>query len=106
MASADGACRTCGGTGIISFGTNPQSQVYLECKDCKETGFNKKTEKFKISNKSIHEIWEMTIDEEIRYFSKVDNAITKQLVIAQNLLLGHLQIGEKTSNLSGGEKSE
>ena len=45
----------------------------------------------------------MTIDEGIDYFTDVDDIIAKQLIVAQNLLLGHLQIGEKTSDLSGGE---
>jgi excinuclease UvrABC ATPase subunit len=45
----------------------------------------------------------MTIDEGIEFFDGIETNISKKLVIAQNLLLGHLQIGEKTSDLSGGE---
>ena len=103
MASADGVCRTCDGTGIITFGSDSQSQVCLECKDCRGTGFDRRLEKFKINNDSIQDIWKMTIDEGIEFFTDVDGVIAKQLIAAQNLLLGHLQIGEKISDLSGGE---
>ncbi len=103
MTSAKGVCHTCLGTGIITFGSDSQSQVYLECRNCRGTGFNRKLEKYKINDKSIQDIWKMTIDEGIEFFKDVDTTIMSRLEVAQNLLLGHLQIGEKTANLSGGE---
>ena len=103
IASADGCCRTCGGTGLITFGSDSQSQISLECKDCRGTGFDRRLEKYEINGNSIQDIWKMTIDEGIEFFDGIETNISKKLVIAQNLLLGHLQIGEKTSDLSGGE---
>lgn len=103
MSSADGACRTCGGTGFITYGSELQSQIVLKCKDCRGTSFDKKLQSYQIKGKSIIDIWEMTIDEAIDYFEDVEVTVGEILKIAQKLLLGHLQIGERISSLSGGE---
>lgn len=103
IASGEGACRTCSGTGQIIYGSQSQSQVIMQCKDCRGTGFDRKLSKFIKYEKNIQDVWHMTIDEAIEYFSKWDNKIVDKLVSAQRLLLGHLEIGEKTSELSGGE---
>ncbi len=103
MASGEGSCKTCGGTGQIVYGSELQSQIVLECKDCRGTGFDKKLHKFKWHGKCIQDVWKMTIDEAIDYFEAIDKKITDKLRLAQNLLLGHLELGEKTSKLSGGE---
>lgn len=103
MANADGVCHTCDGTGLITFGSDSQSQVYLECKDCRGTGFDRKLQKYKINERNIQDIWKMTIDEGIEFFDGLDDVIKNQLIVARELMLGHLQIGKKTSDLSGGE---
>ncbi len=103
MASGDGACKTCGGTGQIVYGSQSQSQIVLECKDCKGTGFDKRLMKFKWNGLSIQDVWKMTIDEAIDYFDVIDDKVSKKLRSAQGLMLGHLELGEKTSDLSGGE---
>ena len=103
MTSGDGACKTCSGSGQIVYGSQSQSQIILECKDCKETGFDKKLSKFKLNELSIQDIWKMTIDDAIEYFEGIDDKVLSKLRLAQSLMLGHLEIGEKTSKLSGGE---
>ena len=45
----------------------------------------------------------MTIDESIIFFKDIDKKIVEKLLRAQQLMLGYLEIGEKTSELSGGE---
>lgn len=103
MTSGDGACKTCSGSGQIVYGSQSQSQIILECKDCKGTGFDKKLSKFKLNELSIQDIWKMTIDDAIEYFEGIDDKVLSKLRLAQSLMLGHLEIGEKTSKLSGGE---
>lgn len=103
MSTSKGMCPRCSGTGVITYGSEYQSQIILPCKDCCGTGFDKKLQKYKINGKSIQDIWLMTIDEAILFFETIDNKIFSILKLAQNLILGHLQIGEKTSSLSGGE---
>lgn len=103
LSGAEGMCPTCSGTGILIFGSDAQSQIVLNCKDCKGTGFSNKLSKYVINGKSIQDIWQMTVEEGISFFRFANKRICRTLETAQKLLLGHLQIGEKTQNLSGGE---
>ena len=103
MSSSKGACRICGGSGEILYGSKLQSQIALKCKNCKGTGFDKKLQSYKVKGKSIIDAWEMTIDEAVEFFGDVEKNVCETLKMAQKLLLGHLQIGEKLSSLSGGE---
>ena len=103
LSTAEGMCPACSGTGIITYGSDSQSQIALTCKECKGTGFDKKLLKYPLEGKTMQDIWLMTIDEGVDYFRGVDSKIYSILEAAQGLLLGHLQIGEKTAYLSGGE---
>lgn len=103
LSTAEGMCPKCAGTGIITYGSESQSQITLSCKDCCGTGFDKKLQKYKYDDKTIQDIWLMTIDDAVEFFDGIDAKVFAILKSAQNLLLGHLQIGEKTSHLSGGE---
>lgn len=98
-----GVCKTCGGTGFITYGSDSQSQVVLSCKDCSGTGFDKKLRKYTIQKKSILDVWNMTIDEGVEFFKSLDKSTVETLKKAQSLRLGHIKIGEKLSSLSGGE---
>lgn len=103
LSCAEGMCTTCAGTGILVFGSESQSQITLKCEDCKGTGFSNKLSKYTIDGKSIHDIWQMAVEEGATFFRPIDERICTTLEAAKKLLLGYLQIGEKTQNLSGGE---
>ena len=87
----------------MEYGSGYYSKIRLICKDCGGTGFNKRLNKYKLYNKSLFDIWNMTIDEAILYFSEADIKIMNSLGEAASLLLGHLKIGQPISTLSGGE---
>lgn len=99
----DGCCNKCGGSGYVEYGSKTETQVHIECKECKGTGFNPILKDFKISGKSIFDIWNMTVDEALEYFLPMDKKISSILLAAKNVKLGHLKIGQATSSLSGGE---
>lgn len=99
----EGVCEICMGTGYIEFSNGYDSKVQLVCKDCGGTGFNKKLQKYKLQDKNIFDVWNMTIDEAILYFNDIDVKIAVSLREASSLLLGHLKIGQPISTLSGGE---
>lgn len=103
MACGKGCCPKCSGTGRLVYGNETQSQIVLECKDCRGTGYDIKLEKYKLKDKSILDISKMTVEEATEYFKSIDSAIYKTLLECNELLLGHLMLGEKTTNLSGGE---
>ena len=100
---AEGACPVCGGTGKLIYGADSDDKICVECKDCKGTGFNKNLAKYRIQDKNLFDIWCMTIDEAIEYYSNQSEKILKTLQNAHVILLGHLQLGQLTSTLSGGE---
>lgn len=99
----DGCCPICSGAGFIEYGSDKDNIIKLECQECYGTGFNKDIFKYKINNKSILDIWKLTIDEAITYFKEFNKKITDKLTEASSIMLGHLQIGQPTSTLSGGE---
>ena len=98
-----GACPSCFGAGNIVYGTDYQIQIKIECRECDGTGFNKILKKYKIDNKSIFDIWFMTIDEASDYYQANNKKLANVLKEASEILLGHLLIGQPTSTLSGGE---
>lgn len=100
---SEGCCPTCLGAGFIEYGSEKTSVLRLECADCLGTGFNKDLVKHKINGKSIFEIWKMTIDEATDFFKDINPKISSALADASSILLGHLNIGQPTSTLSGGE---
>ncbi|SCW50549.1 ABC transporter [Lachnospiraceae bacterium C10] len=99
----DGACPECGGSGFKEFGTDKDLKTRIECQECEGTGFNKILKKYRIGDKNIFDIWKMTIHDGIEYFEKYEKSVAKELVQADEMLLGHLKIGQPTSSLSGGE---
>lgn len=99
----EGVCEICMGAGYIEYVSGYDSKIQLVCKDCGGTGFNKKLQKYKLQNKNIFNIWNMTIDEAIPYFNEIDSKIATSLIEASSILLGHLKIGQSISTLSGGE---
>lgn len=99
----EGMCPVCMGAGYIEYGNEYGSKIQLLCKDCAGTGFNKILQKYRVNGKSMFDIWNMTIDEAIEYFTGMDTKIIRHLEEASSLLLGYLRIGQPISTLSGGE---
>lgn len=99
----DGMCPVCLGAGYIEYGGDYHQSMRVECRECEGTGFNKNLKKYKIKGKSIFDVWKMTLDEAIDFFEDIDKSITKVCITASEIMLGHLQIGQATATLSGGE---
>lgn len=100
-----GACPICNGSGVIEYGYNSRTRISLKCEECEGTGFNRMIKKYSINNTNIFDIWNMTLNEGEEFFSNIDISISKTLHYANELLLGHLKIGQATSTLSGGENT-
>ena len=103
QSGCDGACPICGGAGFIEYGYDSRTRSTLVCEECEGTGFNKVLKKYSIDGKTMFDIWNMTIDEGIQYFKKLDPKISTVFEEASSILLGHLKLGQATSTLSGGE---
>ncbi|MDR0220774.1 MAG: ATP-binding cassette domain-containing protein [Lachnospiraceae bacterium] len=101
--NGEGACPSCFGVGYVEYGNDFQIKAQIECRACKGTGFNKKLKQYGICDKSIVDVWKMTIDEASFFFQELDNRIVNILYAASEIMLGHLQLGQPTATLSGGE---
>ncbi len=99
----EGSCPSCCGAGYLEYTSDADNKIIIECKDCHGTGFHPQLAKYRINEKSLFDIWNMTIDEAVDYYDEVDKTISTKLRNASSLLLGHLMIGQPTSSLSGGE---
>ena len=99
----DGMCPTCQGAGYIEYGSDRNMMTRLECSECEGTGFNKILKKYPLDGKTLFDIWKMTISEGVEYFSPIDKRISTMLDKADEIMLGHLKIGQPTGSLSGGE---
>ena len=75
----------------------------MVCRDCDGTGFHKRLKTNKIDGNSIFDVWNMTIDEAVVFFESVNKKIADKLRCADEVLLGHLRLGQLTETLSGGE---
>lgn len=100
---AEGVCPECEGTGRLVYGNDNFDRVIIQCKDCGGSGFRKELKKYRIQGKSICDVWTMTISEALEFYSTQSKKITSILQNAQDILLGHLQLGQLVSTLSGGE---
>lgn len=100
---SEGCCPICMGAGYVEYGNEKDNLIRIECSECNGTGFNKNLKKYKICDKSIFDIWAMTIDEASLFFKKTNTKISLALQEASSIMLGHLLIGQPTSTLSGGE---
>lgn len=98
-----GMCPVCSGSGL-QFYESSSIRFGYECKECKGSGFNQILNNYKINDKSIIDILQMTIDEAKVYFIK-EKKIFSLLQKASDILLGSLVLGQKTSSLSGGENT-
>lgn len=103
QSGCDGACPICGGSGFIEYGYDNKTKATLPCEECEGTGFNRILKKYRVNNKTMFDIWNMTIDDAIDYYVTIDPKITEQLREARSILLGHLKMGQATRSLSGGE---
>lgn len=94
----EGCCSVCGGSGF-----NVYANEKFTCKECEGTGFNRSLKKYKINDKSLFDIWQMSIVDAIKFFEPLNKKIMEHISLSERLSLGHLKLGQPTSSLSGGE---
>lgn len=99
----DGMCPICAGAGYIEYGDDFHQATRIECRECEGTGFNTILKKYKIKEKSIFDVWRMTLEEAQVFFGDLDKSISVTCATASEIMLGHLRVGQATSTLSGGE---
>ncbi len=99
---AGGRCEACQGDGIVKIEMHFLADVYVPCEVCKGARYNRETLEVKYKGKNISEVLDMTVEEGLRFFEHVPS-IRRKLQTLFDVGLGYIQIGQPSTQLSGGE---
>lgn len=97
-----GACPKCGGNGYTKMDMHFLGDIKQLCDECKGKRYKKEILEYKVRNKNINDVLEMTVDEAILFFAQ-DKEIVTRLKILSDVGLGYLKLGQTLDTLSGGE---
>lgn len=98
----EGACPTCGGTGIVTLDIQFLPDMQQTCPTCHGERYNPLIQAVKWNDMSIVDILNLDINEAIPIFKKVPK-IERELELLKEVGLDYLHLGESTPTLSGGE---
>lgn len=97
-----GRCEACQGNGEIAVEMHFLPTVYVKCEVCEGKRFMKETLEVKYKKKNIHQVLEMTVEENLKHFEDIP-AIYDRLKTLDEVGLGYLKLGQSATTLSGGE---
>lgn len=102
-----GRCEECKGEGKITVEMQFMADITLECEACHGKRFKQDVLEVEFQGANIHDVLEMTVDQAIEFFGKVQGTqqkkIVKKLKPLQDVGLGYIKLGQTSSTLSGGE---
>ncbi|HEX3420273.1 MAG TPA: excinuclease ABC subunit UvrA [Candidatus Udaeobacter sp.] len=105
--SGNGRCERCSGTGYEKIEMQFLSDLYVRCAECEGKRFQPHVLKVRLHDKSIHDIFELTISEAIQFFRQTGEdscgRISDGLKVLDEVGLGYLRLGQPLNTLSGGE---
>jgi excinuclease ABC subunit A len=97
-----GRCEQCAGQGKIRKEMNFLPDVFVDCEACNGTRFNEETLDIRYNDKSIADIFRMTVEEAVPFFSAFQK-IARPLKILDDIGMGYITLGQSSNTLSGGE---
>jgi excinuclease ABC subunit A len=97
-----GRCEACQGDGIIKIEMHFLPDVYVTCDVCRGKRYNRETLEARYKGKTIAEVLDMTVNQALKFYSKIGKIRTKLQTLA-DVGLGYIQIGQPATTLSGGE---
>jgi excinuclease ABC subunit A len=95
-------CEHCTGDGVIVTALQYMADIEVPCPVCKGMRFNEEGTEIKINGKSIADVLDMTVEEALHNF-RDENYLKHKLTIMNDLGLGYLKLGQRSTTLSGGE---
>ncbi|MEI6534260.1 MAG: excinuclease ABC subunit A [Verrucomicrobiaceae bacterium] len=105
--SGDGRCERCWGNGFEKIEMQFLSDLYVTCPECEGKRYQPHALRFKLEEKSVHDVLRMTIEEAMIFFAAIDSRKAVSVVNSMRLLceagLGYLCLGQPLNTLSGGE---
>ncbi len=106
-ANSEGACPSCKGNGVIITELGFMSTVTTGCLDCGGRRFQDEVLAHTLGGRSIADIYEMSVDDALRFFSEGESRVPAACKILQALVdvgLGYITLGQGLDSLSGGER--
>lgn len=97
-----GRCETCHGDGILKIEMHFLPDVYVPCEVCGGARYNRETLEVKYRDKNIAEVLNMTVDEALAFFTNLPR-LKRKLQTLHDVGLGYIQLGQPSTQLSGGE---
>jgi excinuclease ABC subunit A len=97
-----GRCETCKGDAQIKIEMHFLPDVYVPCETCKGARYNRETLEVRFKGKSISDVLEMSVEEALRFFSKIPK-IRRRLQTLHDVGLDYIKLGQPATTLSGGE---
>src|SRR5438094_3798961 len=97
-----GRCETCKGDGQIKIEMHFLPDVYVPCETCKGARYNRETLEVRFKGKSIADVLEMSVEEALRFFSKIPK-MRRRLQTLHDVGLDYMKLGQPATTLSGGE---
>lgn len=99
--NGDGACATCGGTGVVEIDMHYLGNVTTTCEECQGRRYRPEVLTYRNDGRTIADVMDMTLDEAAVFFKSLD--VRRKLGLLVDVGLGYLRVGQSLSSLSGGE---
>ena len=99
--NAEGGCPVCDGQGYLTYNVG-FGDVSMPCEQCHGTGYIVEVLEVKYRNKSINEVLDMTVKEASLFFKHIPK-IYRILCLLNQVGMGYIRLGQKTTTISGGE---
>jgi len=97
-----GRCETCAGQGKIRKEMSFLPDVFIDCEDCAGERFNEETLDIRFNEKSIGDVFRMTVEEALPVFHAFPK-IARPLKILDDIGMSYITLGQASNTLSGGE---
>jgi excinuclease ABC subunit A len=100
--SGGGRCEACQGQGLKKIEMHFLPDVYVECEVCRGRRYNRETLEVKYRGKSISDVLDMTVEHAVDFFENHPK-IYRFLRCLHDVGLDYIQLGQPSTQLSGGE---
>ncbi|WP_291379086.1 excinuclease ABC subunit UvrA [Demequina sp.] len=101
-ANSEGACPACKGAGLIFTDLGPMATVSTVCEACEGKRFTDEVLEYRLRDKNIHDVLQMSVAEALEFFADGPAAPTLQRL--NDVGLHYIGLGQALNTLSGGER--
>jgi excinuclease ABC subunit A len=102
MNTKGGRCEACTGYGTRKVEMHFLPDVWVKCKECEGTRFNRQTLEVVYKGKTIADVLDMDVQEALNFFAPFP-AISRILQTLHDVGLDYIKLGQSALTLSGGE---